>query len=98
MSLRNQEPNYITISIAVERTGLSRRIVLECVERELVVEPLTDQDLADLRRIRRLRELGVNMPGIEIILHMRQRIQELQAEVLRLEQAWDNPESEDFWP
>ena len=97
MSLRNQEPNYINVSIAVERSGLSRRIVLECVERELVVEPLTAEDLAELRRIRRLRALGVNMAGIEIILHMRRRIEELQAEVLRLEQAYDRSRSEDFW-
>jgi hypothetical protein len=89
MSYRSQETNYISVSIAVQRTGLSRKVVLECVERQLVVEPLTPQDLAELRRIRRLRELGVNMPGIEIILNMRRRIWVLQAEVSRLERARD---------
>jgi hypothetical protein len=99
-TLRNQDTEVISVSIAVQRTGLSRRVVLECVERRWVVEPLTHQDLVDLRRIRRLQELGVNMPGIEIILHLRRRILELQAEVSRLERAWDWPdwtESDELW-
>jgi DNA-binding transcriptional MerR regulator len=46
----------------------------------LVAAPLTGPALAELRRIRRLKELGVNVPGIEVILQMRQRILTLQAE------------------
>ena len=46
-------------------------------------------DEADLRRLECIlnlsRELGVNLAGIGIILHMRERLQELQGEVLRLE-------------
>jgi hypothetical protein len=76
---------YISIHVAVQRTGLSERVVQECVVRELVQEPLTDADLAQLRRIRRLQELGVNLPGIEVILQMRRRIQALQAELDRLQ-------------
>ncbi len=54
----------------------------------MIAEPLTEQDLVELRRIRRLGELGVNMPGIEVILHMRRRIEEMQREMARLEWAW----------
>jgi hypothetical protein len=100
MTVQDHETEVVGISIAVKRTGLSRQAVLECVERRLVVEPLTDQDLIELRRIRRLRELGVNMPGIEVILHMRRRIEELQAEISRLERAWNTPvwpEADDRW-
>jgi len=79
------QTRYISIHVAVRRTGLSERLVQECVIRELVQEPLTDTDLAQLRRIRRLQELGVNLPGIEVILQMRQRIQALQAELDRLQ-------------
>jgi hypothetical protein len=89
MTSRVQETGYATISIAVEQSGLSRRAVLECVERRLVAEPLTDQDMVQLRRIRRLQELGVNMPGIEIILRMRRRIQEMQAELDRQQRFGD---------
>jgi hypothetical protein len=79
---------HISISTAASRSGLARRTVLECLARSLVTEPLTEADLIELRRIRRLQELGVDLPGIEIILRMRRRIQALQTEVYRLEQMW----------
>jgi hypothetical protein len=88
MSRQQEKVIHITIHAAVQQSGLSRQTVLECVERSLVVEPLTERDLADLRRIRRLRELGVNMAGIEVILHMRRRIEALQSELARWEQSW----------
>ena len=48
----------------------------------------TDDNLAELRRVRRLREdLELDHPAIEIILRMRRRIQALQAEIRRLELA-----------
>jgi hypothetical protein len=73
----------VSIRVAVRRTGLKEEVLQECVRREVVSEPLTESDLVELRRIRRLRELGVNMPGIEIILHMRRRMEALQAEIMR---------------
>jgi DNA-binding transcriptional MerR regulator len=62
----------------------------------MVTEPFSDQDLVMLRRVRRLRELGVNMQGIEVILHMRQRIEKLQAELERWERQvdWSRVESQ----
>jgi DNA-binding transcriptional MerR regulator len=52
------------------------------------LEGYTDDELADLRRVRRLRdELELDHPAIEIILRMRRRMQALQAEVRRLELA-----------
>lgn len=74
---------YVSVHVAVRRTGLTEEVLQECVRRDMAGEPLTEADLAELRRIRRLRELGVNMPGIEVILHMRRRIQALQAETGR---------------
>jgi DNA-binding transcriptional MerR regulator len=59
--------------------------VRHCVEVGLVNERLAERDLAELRRVRRLNALGVNLPGIEIILRMRRRIEALQAELTRLE-------------
>lgn len=85
MSPRHQKTITITVRTAIRQTGLSDRYIRECIQRSLVTEPLTDADIVELRRIRRLQELGVNMPGIEVILHMRQRIRALQAELERLE-------------
>ena len=85
---RRKETIHISVSTAGKRTGLPPQVVEECVERRLVREPLTDVDLLELRRIRRLQELGVNLQGIEIILRMRSRIQMLQVELARWERTW----------
>ena len=81
------DTRFVSIRVAVRRTGLDEEVVQECVRREVVGQPLTERDLVELRRIRRLRELGVNMPGIEIILHMRRRLEALQAEEARERQS-----------
>jgi MerR family transcriptional regulator/heat shock protein HspR len=73
--------------VAAERTGLSSRTVRRYVRVGLVEAPLTDAELAELRRIRRLTELGINLAGVEVILHMRRRIELLQADVARLHAA-----------
>ena len=42
----------------------------------------TDRDIEQLKRIQRLMEdLGVNLAGVEIVLHMREQILSLRAEV-----------------
>ena len=79
------EITCITITVAARRTGLSPRTVRRYVQCDLLNEALTEADLAELRCIRRLTGLGVNLAGVEIILHMRRQIEELRAEVARLE-------------
>jgi hypothetical protein len=88
MSARHRQGTHIGISTVVWLTGLSRYELYQCIARGLVAQPLTDEDLRELRRIRRLQELGVNLAGIEIILQMRRRIQDLQAELDRRDPAW----------
>jgi len=79
------EVTCITITVAARRTGLSPRTVRRYVQCDLLNEALTEADLAELRCIRRLTGLGVNLAGVEIILRMRRQIEELRAEVARLE-------------
>jgi hypothetical protein len=100
MSARRQARAYLTVTMAVQRTGLSRQLVEECVERRLVSQPLTDADLSELRRIRRLQELGVNLQGIEVILRMRRHMQALRAERARRNRLWGGliwAEPDDLW-
>ncbi|OQY20512.1 MAG: MerR family DNA-binding transcriptional regulator [Chloroflexi bacterium] len=80
-----EQTTCITIAVASRRTGLAPRTVRRYIRRQLVSQTLTEAELAELRRIRRLTALGVNLAGVEIILRMRRRIEELQAEVERLE-------------
>ena len=61
MSTQYRRGTYIGISTAVWRSGLSRYELYQCIAHGLVVLPLQESDLQELRRIRRLQELGVNM-------------------------------------
>jgi DNA-binding transcriptional MerR regulator len=74
----------IPLGAAAERTGLDVEVVRHCVRVGLVTEPLRDKDLAELRRVRRLTALEVDLAGVEIIVRMRRRIESLQAEIVRL--------------
>ena len=84
MMTRRESTTTITIALAAQQVGLSRRTVRRYIQRGLVNEALTEGDLAELRRIRRLTDLGVNLDGVEIILRMRCQIQELQGQVEQL--------------
>lgn len=75
----------ITVAIAARRTGLSPGSIRRYMRRRLVNEVLSEAELVRLRRIRRLSELGINLAGIEVILDMRCRIEELQKQVIQLE-------------
>jgi len=91
----------ITIRVAARRAGVSPRTVRRYVRRGLVSEPLTEDDLAQLRCVRRLTRLGINLAGVEAILRMRSRIEELQARIERLEVRMSSssrlPEMPDAW-
>ena len=79
--MAERKDTRITIRIAARRVGLSPRTVRRYVRRGLVSQVLTEADLARLRRIRRLTDLGINLAGVEAILQMRDRIEALQKQV-----------------
>jgi MerR family transcriptional regulator/heat shock protein HspR len=79
----------ITIAVAAQQTGLSPRTVRRYIRRGLIGETLTEDELFVLRRIRRLTDLGVNLSGVEVILHMRHQIEALQAELAWLRAVKD---------
>ena len=72
---------------AAKVTGIDITIVRHYADMGLIKpspEGYSEDELAELRRVRRLREeLGLEHPAIEIVLRMRRRIQLLQAEVRR---------------
>ena len=89
---RNDEPRYV-ISIAARLLG-TQTYTLRYYERIGLVEPkrsqgnirlYSDRDIALLQRVKSLvDDMGVNLPGVEVILRMMQRMGEIQNE---LEQA-----------
>ena len=86
--MNEEEHIQITIRVAAHRAGISASTVRRYVRRGLVNEALTEADLAKLRRIRRLTDLGINLAGVEAILRMRKRIKALQAEIETLRAHW----------
>ncbi|NJN16281.1 MAG: MerR family transcriptional regulator [Oscillochloris sp.] len=92
--MNDGEPQLYTISIAAQRAGLHEQS-LRMYERRGLVQPrrskgnirlYSDDDLEQIRFIRRLvDDLGVNLAGVEVILHMRRQLLETQALVRDLE-------------
>ena len=82
--MEREGSTVITVTVAARRTGLAPRTVRRYIRRSLVNQTLTEDDLVQLRRIRRLTDLGVNLAGVEVILHMRRQIAELRREISRL--------------
>jgi MerR family transcriptional regulator/heat shock protein HspR len=86
------EPRYV-ISVAARMLDIQTH-TLRYYERVGIIEPhrsrgnirlYSDRDIAMLQRVKRLvDDMGVNLPGVEVIMRMIQRVGELQNE---LEQA-----------
>lgn len=80
------KPQSAELSAIAHQVNLSVDIVEYCLEVGLVRQAMSEEDLAELRRIRRLQSLDINLAGIEIIVRMRRRMLAMQAE---MEQAQD---------
>ena len=86
------EPRYV-ISVAARMLDMQTH-TLRYYERVGIIEPrrsrgnvrlYSDRDIALLQRVKTLvDDMGVNLPGVEVILRMMQRMGEMQNE---LEQA-----------
>ena len=86
------EPRYV-ISVAARMLDVQTH-TLRYYERVGVIEPrrsrgnvrlYSDRDIAILQRVKALvDDMGINLPGVEVILRMMERVGELQNE---LEQA-----------
>ncbi len=93
MNPNDEEPCYV-ISVAARMLSLPSH-TLRYYERIGIIEPsrskgnirlYSDKDIALLRRVKTLMdELGVNLAGVEVVLHMAQRMTELQRHIDGLE-------------
>jgi MerR family transcriptional regulator/heat shock protein HspR len=88
----DSEPRYV-ISIAAKMLNM-QTYTLRYYEKVGIIEPrrsrgnvrlYSDRDIALLQKVKTLvDDMGVNLPGVEVILRMMQRMGEIQ---LQLEQA-----------
>ncbi len=93
------EPRYV-ISVAARILGIQTHN-LRYYERIGIIEPYrsrghirlySEEDIVLLRRVKSLvDDMGVNLAGVEVILRMAQRINELQNEVEQLREEQDEP-------
>jgi len=87
------EPRYV-ISIAARMVGVQTH-TLRYYERIGIIEPsrsqgnirlYSERDVALLRRIKTLMDdMGINLAGVEVMLRMMQRMNELQDHIEELE-------------
>ena len=86
---RSNEPVYV-ISVAARIVGVHAQ-TLRTYEREGLLHPArsqggarmySEEDIDRLRLIRRfMDQLGVNIAGVDVILHLSERIDELENEI-----------------
>jgi len=90
---RDDEPRYV-ISVAAKMLGVQTH-TLRYYEKIGIITPkrsqgnirlYSERDIDLLRRVKTLVEdMGVNLAGVEVILRLMQRMNELQNELKRLE-------------
>jgi MerR family transcriptional regulator, heat shock protein HspR len=90
------EKRLYTIKIAAELCGMHEQS-LRMYERRGLIAPqrspgnirrFSDEDVEQIRFIKRLvDDLGVNLAGVEVILHMRQQLIEVQQELSALQRG-----------
>ncbi len=93
MKSKANEPCYV-ISIAARMVGVHAQ-TLRYYERAGIIEPsrsegnqrlYSEEDIERLRQIKTLvDDLGINLAGVEIILRMTQRINEMENQIQSLE-------------
>jgi MerR family transcriptional regulator, heat shock protein HspR len=94
MAMIGKDPVYV-ISVAAKMVDMHPQ-TLRLYERLGLLKPArqglnrlySDHDIARLRQIQRLtQDMGVNLAGVEIILNLLERIEELQDEVEQVRQG-----------
>jgi MerR family transcriptional regulator/heat shock protein HspR len=93
------EKRSYTIKIAAELCGMHEQS-LRMYERRGLIAPerspgnirrFSDEDVEQIRFIKRLvDDLGVNLAGVEVILHMRQQLIEVQQELMALQRSTES--------
>lgn len=88
----NQLNELDTLMRIARQCGVSTDTLIEWIREQLVMpgeQPWDDEAIETVRRIRRLTSLGVNVAGVQMILHMRQQLIQHQAEIRHIQQEME---------
>lgn len=98
MALPESEPRYV-ISVAARMVGVETH-TLRYYERLGLIQPYrskgniryySQSDVEQLCHIKTLmNDLGINLAGVEVVLHLTQKIAEMQHQVRQLEEEINN--------
>ena len=99
----DDDPRYV-ISVAARMVRIHSQ-TLRYYEREGLLEPArsrgnirlySQRDIEKLLRIKSLtEELGINLAGVQVVLHMMKRMTEMEQEIQRLTHKLEQLESRD---
>lgn len=91
------------LNYVARRLGLSTRTIISYWREGLLEAKMEsgelcfkDEDIEELARIIRLRQLGVNLAGIEVILEMRRKMTMLRQELSQIRQEIDREVEQRF--
>jgi len=103
MSKKNKEKRFVMISVVSERYDIHPQ-TLRMYEREGLLEPNRSRgntrlyDEASLQRLEAIltltRDMGVNLAGVEVILRLRDQVDQLRRENRQLRRIVENELSE----
>ncbi|MDD5039033.1 MAG: MerR family transcriptional regulator [Dehalococcoidales bacterium] len=93
MNPNDEEPRYV-ISVAARMLGV-QAYTLRYYEKVGIIEPprsrgkirlYSERDIARLRQVKTLMDdLGINLAGVEVVLHMAEQMTELQSRLEEME-------------
>src|SRR5712692_11215872 len=87
--MKSQQDELQALMQVAHRCGVATDALMEWMRERLVViedNRWEDEALETVRRIKRLTALGLNLPGIEVALYMRQQLIYHQQQMARIEE------------
>src|SRR5258708_12646658 len=87
--MKSQQDELQALMQVAHRCGVATDVLMEWMRERLIVvddNRWDDETVETVRRIKRLTALGLNLPGVEVALYMRQQLIQHQQQMSRIEE------------